>query len=186
MDEQSGVSVKEFLPDKLDGMVDAVKQEACSDPNAGTAKLAWNFIGFEATKALRSALDCDVFELLAQAWCTARELREYTDRSKHPPEEISVLHLGDHKLKTNVDVVLEIAVGELSLTRLRFTVELAAHFRSAALSIRDGHVTDLASGDCSVSAQVKYRDTELHKPMESRKVTLPGRIAFRTPGLAIG
>jgi hypothetical protein len=186
MDEQSGVSVKELLPAKIDGMVDTVKQEACKDPDAGTARLAWSFIGFEATKAMRSALDCDVFELLAQAWCTARELHEFSDRSKHPPEEISVLHLGDHKLKTNVEVVLDIAVGVISLPRLRFTVELAAHFRSAALSIRDGHITALASGDCSVSAQLKYRDTELHKPMESRKVTLPGRLPFRAPGLAIG
>src|SRR6185312_7033020 len=38
--------------------------------------LAWGFVGSEATDALRNVLDCDVFELVAQGWCVAKELQE--------------------------------------------------------------------------------------------------------------
>ena len=69
---------------------------------------------------------------------------------------------------------------------LRFTVVLKGHFRSVALVIRDGCITGLDSGDCSVSAQLKCGEVPLHKEAESRHVILPGYLVFPLPGVAIG
>ena len=82
--------------------------------------------------------------------------------------------------------ILEIMVGTVDLTRLRFTVELATLLLPCGI-VDSGRLHHRScTRDCAVSAQLKYRDTGLHKPMESRKVTLPGRLGFRAPGLAIG
>jgi len=58
-------------------------------------------------------------------------------------------------------------------------------FRSAALSICDGHITAIDAGDCSVGAQLKYKDMKLHKELESREMKLPGRLQLQPPGLEI-
>lgn len=185
MNPTSSVKLKDLLPTELPGMRDAVEQELRREPVAGGGKLAWEFIGSEATDAVREALDCDLFEILAQAWCKVRALHEYTDETRHPRDEKSVVHLGEHEFPTTIPIVLTAMIGPIPGPTLRFALELIAHFNSAALSIRGGHIIAIAAGDCLVSAQLKYGKVDLHDAAQSRKVTLPGRIRFDAPGLAI-
>jgi hypothetical protein len=185
MTESSGVTLRQLLPEEVD-MKPVVKDELRKNAYVGRLSLAWGFIGSEATDAVRNVLDCDVFEIVARGWCVARELHEYADSSKHPPGERSIVHLGEHEFATNVHPVLSISVGAIECPPLRFTLELAAHFRSVALSISNGRITGLAAGDGYVSAQLKYGTVNLHKKKESEKVPLPVEFRFREPGLAIG
>lgn len=189
MSEQSGCTVADLLPDKFDHLDEVIKESLASDSAEARPNIpsfAWQIIQSKAAQAVRDALDGDVFELLARAWCVARELHEFTDRRKHPPGKDSTVFLGDHQVSTEVHPVLAVTVGPVESARLRFTVKLTAHFRSAALSIRDGHITAIDAGDCAVAAQLKYKDVKLHKERESKNVKLPGRLQFHPPGLEIG
>ena len=66
------------------------------------------------------------------------------------------------------------------------TVELKAAFRCADLTIQDGRIVEIAGGDCQATAQLKYRDTKLHKALKSRQVALTRPCVLAAPGLAIG
>jgi len=185
MTEPSGIRLRDLLPPDVE-MKSVVKDELRKDADINQLSLAWRFVGSEATDAVRNVLDCDVFEIVARGWCVARELHEYTDSHKHPHDEKSVVHLGEHKFATNVHPVLNISVGAIHCPPLRFTLELAANFRSVALSICNGRITGVGAGDGYVSAQLKYGDVKLHKNKESKKVPLPVEYKFRDPGLSIG
>ena len=188
MSEQYGCKVSDLLPDKFDHLDQVVKEGLDGDSEEARPSIprfAWQIIQSKATQAVRDVLDGDVFELLARAWCVARELHEFTDRRKYPLGKDSTVFLGNHQVSTEVHPVLVVTVGSLEGARLRFTLTLTAHFRSAALTIRDGHITAIDAGDCSVGAQLKYKDTKLHKELESREVKLPGRLRLQPPGLAI-
>jgi hypothetical protein len=180
----NGVMVNELLPDTFNRMEGVVRNEFSKDPAMGVASRLWALIGSTATDAIRSRLNFDVVELLGRGWVFARELHEYKDPNKHPPEESSIVYLGQHKMKTELYPVLTLMIGPIS-RELRFTLEMTAHINSVALSIRDGHITGLGTGDCFVEAELKYREIALHDPVKSRKVTLPGHRDFKAPGLAI-
>lgn len=180
----SGVKLIDLLSPARDGLKAAVEQHVGEAPKDAGANIAWRFIREEAADGLRRALDGDAFEILARVWATAHELHEYTDATKHPPGETSVVHLGDHEVKTSVDPVLTLRVGTYTFPPLRFTLELIASFRGAALSIRDGRIVAAAAGECSVKARLKYGDVELPGAKETPALKLPGRINF-DPGLKI-
>jgi len=188
MSEQYGCKVGDLLPDTFDHLDEVIKEGLVSDSEEARPSIprfARQIIQSKATQAVRDLLDGDVFELLARAWCVARELHEFKDRGKYPPGKDSTVFLGNHQVSTEVHPVLVVTVGSIEGPRLRLTLTLTAHFRSAALSIRDGHITAIDSGDCSVSAQLKYKDIKLHKELESREVKLPGRLQLQPPGLEI-
>jgi hypothetical protein len=81
--------------------------------------------------------------------------------------------------------VLAIRVGSRELLKLRFTLELAAEFRSAQLDIRGGRIIALGAGECFVSLQLKYGAHSLHPAITSAKVPLTKPKELPAPGLAI-
>jgi len=185
MTESSGYPVRNLLPASLPRMDSVMKQELSKDSRIDPRKLAWGFIGSEATDAVRSVLDCDVFELLAQGWCMAEKLQEYSDPARHPPGERSIVYLARHSFVKTVHPVLEVTIDPAQCASLRFTLELAASFRSAALSIADGRITAVGTGDVDIGVRLKYGNATL-LDKESRKLPLPARIDFKAPGLRIG
>ncbi len=175
----------QLLPPEFDQLGTTLSAEL-AQPGAGSLPArTLNLLGSEASGAIRQSLDLNVFELLAQGWSTARELREYTQSELHPPLERSVLFLGEHTLTTTAYPVLTVRIGPVSYPALRLNLELKANFRAAALTIQNGHILSVQSGDCSVSAQLSCGDTPLHKQLESKHLTLPGKLEFKAPGIAI-
>lgn len=180
----SGVTVTGLLPDTFKNMESAVKNELSKDPATSVASRFLGLIGSAATDAIRNRLNFDVVELLGCGWVVAQELREYKDLQKHPPNETSILYLGQHKMRTDVHPVVIITIGPIR-REIPFTLEMTAQINSFALRIRDSHIKGAGTGDCFVEAQLKCGDIPLHDPIKSRKVTLPGSHDFQAPGLRI-
>ena len=181
MAEGSGLRVSDLLPERFEGLEDQVKARLEADPQAGRSKLAWDLIGSEVEGALRSVLDCDLIETLAKAWTTARALQDYADPDKHPPDEASVVHLGEREVERELHPVVAVTIAGCDCMELRFTLCLTAQFSGLALSIRAPYVTGGTAGDLKASAQLKYGEVPLHKPQESREIALPGRFVLGTP-----
>lgn len=181
MTERSDYALRQFLPDRFDGMEQALKEGM-----GGEASLAWEFVGEKAAEAIRSALDIDVFEIFAHVWSKAREIYKYRDPATYPPGETWIVHLGDHQTPVvPVHPVLQVGYAGAPGPRLRFTLELSAHFRSIALALRDGHITAIGAGDGAVRAELKYGKVALHKVLESQPVKLGRPIHFSEPGIPI-
>jgi hypothetical protein len=190
MTERSGVEVCELLPDKFKQLDETLQKEAAADENAsgwpGVPDFVWKMVASEAQQGIHDALHTDVFSVVARGWCLAQELRKYKDADQYPPDQTFIVFLGEHGTATELHPTVKIRIGEIRVHPIRFTLALSANFRSAALLIKTGCIIGAASGDCQVSAQLKYGDIALHEPLESRHVVLPGRVAFDAPGLAIG
>src|SRR5258705_10355702 len=185
MISDSGCRVRELLPGSIEGMEDAVRNELERASARGGPGLVWSFIATQATESMAEVLDIDAFEAMAQGWRLARELHEYTDPLKHKPGEHTIVSLGKHKFTTSIHPVLHFSVDGIAGHTLRFTLELAANFKSAALDIEGGRIRAVHAGECFVAGQLKYGSVALHKAKTSRHIRLPGRIYIREPGLAI-
>jgi hypothetical protein len=184
----SGVKLGDLLPVNLDRIDDALTQARAKNAElagANLPKLAVGVLDREVGEAVRGALDCDVFGLLAQAWAKARELHEFADAAKHPPDEVSTMFLGEHSLSFDLHPVVDVVIGQLAKFTLRFTLELAADLRMAELTIRGGHVTEIGKCDCELSAVLTYDEVELHDPIKAKRFTLTRSIVFAAPGVPI-
>lgn len=183
MAEQGGIRVADLFPGEI-GLGPAMAEAEGGAGEAESGSVPWGLIAGPAEAALRSLLECDVIELLAQGWLHAKAFRAYADPAQYPPDETVVVHLAEHSFVREIHPVLDVTVAGCPPLRLRFTVALAAQFSGVALSIRDGHILGGTLGDASVSAGLSYGSVKLAEK-ESGKLSLPGRFAFAAPGLRI-
>jgi hypothetical protein len=146
---------------------------------------AWKIISSNAHEQIHEALNVDAFGLLARGWSMARELEKYADPKLHPPDERSDVFLGEHTLTSTAQPEIVVTVAGVRFRPITLTLELNANFRSAALTIQNGHIIALHAGDCWISAQLKFEDQDLHDPLESKRLQLPGEVTFTPPGLCI-
>lgn len=179
------VTLADLLPDKLDSVAERARERMCDDEEIGRMKLAWGFIGKELHKALKSALDCDVLEVLGKSWAQLGELAAFANPDTHPPGERSVVELGEHELKRELHPVIAVTVAPCPCIELKFLLELTANIGGVRLSILDGHITGGDLGELWASAQLSYEGTSLHPPQESAKFGVPGEFAFDAPGIKI-
>ena len=60
------VTLADLLPEKLDSVADQVRDRMCDDEQIGGMKLAWDYVGKELHKALKSVLDRDLLDVLGK------------------------------------------------------------------------------------------------------------------------
>ena len=180
-----GMPLCALLPDRLDSMADRVKSRLSEDQKVGGMKLAWGFIGKELQAALKSVLDCDLFEILAKGWAQAAPLAAFADPAKHPPGERSVIELGKHDLSRELHPVIAVTIGDCPCVELNFTLTITANVGGVRLAILDRHIVTADPGETWAKAQLSYEGTPLHEAMESRKIAIPGEIRFASPGVEI-
>jgi hypothetical protein len=188
MTDEYGRILRDLIPEKLARIDEDIERQLRDEPGSVDTSLpgfAKRMIGDRATRAARSSLNCDIFEVLAKGWCFAREMHRYTDPQKYPPDQETIVKLGEHTVATALHPVVTAMYAGQKLLSLRFTLELSGKFHASMLTIRNGRIICIGAGDCSVSLQLKYRSTRLHDPIESRTVKLDGVFFLPEPGLAI-
>lgn len=179
------VALGDLLPDTLDSVADRVRDRMCDDKEIKGMKLAWGYIGKELNKAVKSALDHDLLDVLGNGWAGFSELAEFADPARHPRGERSVVELGEHEIKRELYPVIAVTVAPCPCIELKFLLELAAKVSGVRLSIIDGHIVGGDLGELWASAQLSYEGTPLHPAQESAKVGVPGEFAFDAPGIKI-
>ena len=181
--DDATLPVSGLLPDDFEGLPIGVAHYLRGERQSW-ARLTFGLVLSQATERLRAVLDFDAFDMVAKAWAIARVLREFTDPARHPPDRIEVAEFGEHTLTANAHPVLQVSVAGANLEPMRLNLEITATFEAVALSIQGGEIIAAAPGPGTASALLKYRDTPLHKPLESREIRLPAKVTFN-PGLRI-
>jgi hypothetical protein len=166
----------ELLPDSLENWQPDLEEGSPTLPG---------FLKSQARDAIAKTLDIDVFEILAKAWGVARALREYADKTKHPPKEVSTLNLGKHEFTTNLHPVLTFQVGSFPPRPFEFSLELKVVVGMVTLEIQEQRICAVAAGDCRVTAQLKYKKVPLHTEKKSKALPLSARHVLEAPGILI-
>lgn len=180
-----GVPLSALLPDRLDSMGKRVQARLSEDQQVRGMKLAWGIVGKEIQAALKSVLDCDLFEVLAKGWAQAAPLAGFVDAAKYPPGERHMVELGKHDLSRELHPVIAVTIGSCPCVELKFTLTVTANISGVRLAILDRHIVTADPGETWASAQLSYEGTPLHDAPESRKIRIPGEIRFASPGIEI-
>ncbi len=137
----------------------------------------WGKAAGAVGRALHQALEVDLTGVLVAGWNTYSSLLEYTDRSKHPPQEEATVALGEHTITSTHQPRVEVFVGPRKVAVVEFTVELELNVQSVELKIRDAKIWEVAAGKCTGKGVLKCAEAVLLQ-QESGEISLPGRIVF--------
>jgi hypothetical protein len=184
MPDESGATIRELLPDAFSRLADTVRTRLSKSDGSPPSLpgFAWDIAASETSSAIRDALDCDVFALLARGWCFARELSKYKNETEYPPDRKTLVYLGKHALATEVHPVVTLYIGPIECRPLRFTVEVKANFDSAALVIQKAAIIGIAAGECrQCSAEICRSRAARRNQVEARATS--GTQEFRSSRL---
>lgn len=185
MTDENGIKLRELLPDRAEKLGETLREHLATDSESKHSGMVLGFVESQAMDAIGAILDLDLFEVLARAWGVARELREYRDEKKHPPQQTSTVSLGKHEFLTSVHPVLTYSVMNLPPRSLRLTLELKVRVSVATLEIKERRIQAARVGECQVTAQLKYNAIPLHAEKKSKTIKLSRRYLLKSPGIEI-
>lgn len=185
MPDTSPLSLRALLPERLERIDTAVRDVIGDGNGLQQGQIAWRFLGKKVGDCIQGAIDMDLLNVLADAWSTARELHAYAGPPEHLRGKNIAVTLGQHEFTHTVRLELELSVnGGRAGPPLPLDLDLTASIESVVLTIRDGRLVGVGSGEGRVSLQLKYKEVPLHE--EVRSVDL-GRTAHLTlqPGITL-
>jgi hypothetical protein len=138
-----------------------------------------------ATEALQAALDVRIVDILAAAWNTRQELRQYLDRAKFPAGQIIDHTIAKHEVKSSHRPRLQIMLDHSPVgPEIEFEVIVGLTVEAAVLRIQDARIMGARMGKVFGTGKIKCEGATLFS-RPTKAVTLPLTVSFGT-GIAIG
>jgi len=171
-------------PDALDEARHEI-QGKLAEKGSRLAQLNWQIMRNAAGKSLRDALGkLDVLDFVAEAWCTATELRDLAKKTRDSPGSEDTLALAEHDPSVVLHPVVKIQCGPVEFPALTFELELGAAVECAVLVIAEGKLAGIETGSFEPFAKLSYGDRELKK-LNGAKVSITSRYTFPGGGITI-
>jgi hypothetical protein len=151
-----------------------------SDLRARVDKLpgiTWSTAADMLANAICESLDVKLLDILAGTWAKIGELQAHLDPERHPPGEISLVPLVQHKLRSVHHPTVEVLVGDTVVARLEFEVELSLSLEGVILKIRNGEIIGVGSENCFGRGVLKLAGAAL-VDKRTPKYTIPGALEF--------
>lgn len=178
-----GPRLKDLLPGRLDKVGERARAKLIENESVGAMNLAWDYIGSQLNESLGQALDRDLMEVLAKGWASADLLAEFA--GGRAVGERSVVELGAHELSRELKPVVAVTIGSCPCIEIEFGFAVSANFGGVQLSIVDGHITGVRTGEAWASAQLSCEGVPLHDSAETPKLPIPAAFEFDAPGVPI-
>ena len=179
------IRLSQLLPDRLDSIERPIRERLCQDKEVNGLALAWEVVGGKVQEALKSALDCNVVDILAECWSRAPQVAELLASAGRLSDDSCIIELGEHELSHELNPVVAVRIGSCPCIELNFALTVSARIGGAQLSIVNGHIASGELGEAWAGGQLSYEGIPLHSELESRKLSIGGGFEFTPPGIAI-
>ena len=130
-------------------------------------------------RAVTAALHFDPLALLADGWCTAKDIRAAC-REIGKTDAPIVLKLSSHSIERDIHPAIKVSIGFEKSFDLDVGLGLAGTFDGIALTIRDSRLESVGAGTCGLALLVRVAG----RPVISRDIKtldLPGEYRFAQP-----
>jgi hypothetical protein len=142
-------------------------------------------VSSEVMKKLEGVLDVDLGGIVLEGWGKYKELLQYRDRTRYPPDQTILLPLAHHEIRSVHKPYVDVLLDDKPIGRVTFTVDLRLIFDGVVLVIQDAAIKEIKSGSCEGRGVLSCGQVAL---VDRRivKFDLPGRIklgdGFPIPG----
>ncbi|MFT4076688.1 MAG: hypothetical protein QM647_14285 [Asticcacaulis sp.] len=130
-------------------------------------------------RAVTAALHFDPLVLLADGWCTARDIRAAC-REAGKSEALVVLRLSSHRIERDIRPAIKVSTGAEKSFELDVGLGLAGTFDGIALTVRDNRLESVGEGTCDLALLIRVGGrTVISKDI--RTIDLPAEYRFAQP-----
>jgi len=172
----------------LDDLIDPVtrgdleKQVALAaekDRGLRSLMLATPILKGAILRAVTACLHVDPLALLADGWCTAKDIR-IAAREVRKSDKPLVLKLASHSIERDIRPAIKVNIGKEHSFDLDVGLGLAGHFDGLELTIADSKLVSVGSGTCKLVLQTSVAGhTVMSRDLKT--ITLPGEYLFAQP-----
>jgi hypothetical protein len=114
----------------------------------GIPGMKWEHVFEELQGEIGKILDVSFEDILVGALKKYRELQQYADSSKHPPNEIILVPLVERTITSTHRPSVDVFVNEKCVGHVAFTIMLQLKLAAVVLEIQDGKIQAVKSGTC--------------------------------------
>ncbi len=115
---------------------------------AAGAMIPWPIVAREFGAQLEKVTSIDPVATLLGCWSKYRELRQHADRSKHSADEVALVPMVRHKVKSSQQAKIEVFAGAAALGHLDFQFDLSLELEGVILKVQDGRIRSVTTGRC--------------------------------------
>jgi hypothetical protein len=126
----------------------------------------------EAHQALASALNISLGDILTSAWVKAGKLQEAADPKHHTPDELVLVPLLEHTIRSKQEPALDFTVNGQQAASLKFTVELTVQLSGVILRIRASRIREVSAGKATATATLSIGEVKLAE-RKTQDIALP-------------
>jgi hypothetical protein len=122
-------------------------------------------------------LDIPLLTFLSPAWKKYKEIMEYADAEKYPPNETDMVYLAEHTITVEHHPYLQMTYRGVALkdVKLTFTLEAELTLQGVILKIQNGKIIGIKGGSVRGSGELSLEDQSIFK-QEFGHYDLPGSI----------
>jgi len=130
-------------------------------------------------RAVMRCLHFDPLALLAEGWCSARDIRACRNADKATGKPV-VLKLGRHSIERDMHPTVTIDLGSEKSFDLNVGLSVAGYFEGIELTINNARLIAVGAGTCSLTLQIKVAKRTIVS-RELKTLELPGEYRFAQP-----
>ena len=109
-------------------------------------------------KALMTALDIALDDVLGQAWSGWHELRVYADPAQTPPEDVNVVPISNHMIESEYKPEIDVVVNGVAIHTFPFQVAVALDVQGGNLVVQRGMIHEIRLASLKLGGAIKLRD----------------------------
>ena len=131
----------------------------------------------EAMKNTDKLLEIKIADIMICAWKKEGILNKYVGTQKYAPEEVVMIPLLKHTVKSVHKPYIEVLVNDEPVGKINFTVDLALILEGITLKVKGGRIVEILTGSCIGRGTIKCEDVVILEK-KTKSFRLPGSIPF--------
>ena len=178
---EGALTIRDFLLTHAEDAGQAIEKSAAGaklkEAVTRLPGIEWGPVAKEIEAKIGEVLDVDIAGVLLGGWKKYRQLQQYRDTAKYPPEETILLSLVEHSIASSHHPKIEILAEQVLLGSLEFTITLALKLEGIILKVRGGKIREISSGRCRGKGALACAGVTLLEK-DTEPFELPGRISL--------
>jgi hypothetical protein len=138
-------------------------------------EISRNAVRRAVDEQLDDLLDVEVADILCGGWKKLEALQAYRSPDPAHPDEIAVVPLAAHRMRSTHHPTVEILVDSRPVAKVRFDVVLELEIEVANLKVQHGRIMEILGGAYEATARLGIEGQTL-VTRSSRRYELPGRL----------
>jgi hypothetical protein len=155
---------------------DAAKKELPKERK----RLDYDVLGDALKKALMTALDIALDDILGQAWSGWHDMRVYADPKRTPPDDVNIVPIAKHRIESEYEPEVDVLVEGIKVHTFPFYVAATLDVEGGDLVVQRGAIQEIRLATLKLGGIVKLRDqTLLRKDLS--EIQVPGVMRLARP-----